>query len=41
MYYATPGLVDNKKVEREQLAGAFVVDEPGAPADDRILMINI
>jgi FtsP/CotA-like multicopper oxidase with cupredoxin domain len=41
MYYATPGTVDFDVREREQLAGAFVVDAIGARTDDRILVINI
>ena len=41
LYYATLGRVNYDISEREQLAGAFVVDARGARADDRILMINI
>jgi FtsP/CotA-like multicopper oxidase with cupredoxin domain len=41
LYYATSGIVDYDKREREQLMGALVVDPVGAQADDRILMINI
>jgi FtsP/CotA-like multicopper oxidase with cupredoxin domain len=41
LYYATPGIVDYDKREREQLMGALVVDSAGARTDDRILMINI
>lgn len=41
LYRATPGRVNNEVGEREQLAGAFVVDAAGARTDDRILMINI
>jgi FtsP/CotA-like multicopper oxidase with cupredoxin domain len=41
LYYATLGKVDYNQREREQLAGAFVVDPPGATVNDRILMINI
>ncbi len=41
MYHATPGVVDPEIREREQLAGAFVVDSIGARTDDRILVINI
>lgn len=41
MYHATPGMVDSDIREREQLAGAFVVDPIGARTDDRILVINI
>lgn len=32
---------DQADWEHEQLAGALVVDEPGAPADDRVIVINI
>ncbi|MGH7606943.1 MAG: multicopper oxidase domain-containing protein, partial [Gemmatimonadales bacterium] len=49
LYRATPGVIrrlvpgdlDPARQEREQLAGAFVVDPPGAPMDDRIFVINI
>ena len=41
LYWATPGKVNSDSTEREQLAGAFVVDPVGARTDDRILMINI
>ena len=41
LYHATPGIVDSDIREREQLAGAFVVDPVGARTDDRILVINI
>lgn len=34
-----PGLP--RRHEREQLAGAFIVDEPGAPRPDRVFVINI
>jgi FtsP/CotA-like multicopper oxidase with cupredoxin domain len=40
-YYANAGNVNFDVREREQLAGAFVVDRKGEPANDRILMINI
>jgi manganese oxidase len=41
-YYATPGVVTRTPLrEREQLSGAFIVDEPGARPDDRVLVINI
>lgn len=39
-YHAILGVPDTL-CEREQLAGAFVVDAPGAPTDDRIFVINI
>lgn len=39
-YYATAG-AESEDREREQLAGAFVVDSAGSPADERIFMINI
>lgn len=41
MYQATPGKIDPEVREREQLAGAFIVDPVGGRTDDRILMINI
>jgi FtsP/CotA-like multicopper oxidase with cupredoxin domain len=41
MYYATAGIVNYDQREREQLAGAFVIDRRGDAANDRILMINI
>ncbi len=41
MYYATPGRVNYDIREREQLAGAFVIDKRGDPVSDRIVMINI
>jgi FtsP/CotA-like multicopper oxidase with cupredoxin domain len=40
LYYAEVGRPDTL-VEREQLAGALVVDSAGARADDRIFVINI
>jgi FtsP/CotA-like multicopper oxidase with cupredoxin domain len=40
LYYAEVGRQDTL-VEREQLAGAFVVDSAGARPDDRIFVINI
>lgn len=39
-YSATPGVQDTL-VEREQLAGAFVVDSAGERPDDRIFVMNI
>src|SRR5688572_5896290 len=47
IYSATPGRIvppiraEDRRVELDQLAGAFVVDPIGAPANDRILVINI
>ena len=41
LYHATPGRVNPDSLEREQLAGAFIVDPVGGRTDDRILMINI
>lgn len=41
MYLARPGFVDNEDFEREQLIGAFVVDGPGEPTDDRVFVMNI
>ncbi|MDX2119472.1 MAG: multicopper oxidase domain-containing protein [Gemmatimonadota bacterium] len=40
LYHAVAGTVDSLH-EREQLAGAFIVDTAGAPGDDRIFVINI
>jgi len=40
-YWADAGLQDSARVEREQLAGALVVDSLGAQPDDRIFVINI
>jgi FtsP/CotA-like multicopper oxidase with cupredoxin domain len=40
LYSAAVG-VEDTVVEREQLAGAFVVDPVGARADDRIFVLNI
>ncbi len=40
LYYADVGRQDTL-VEREQLAGALVIDSAGAPTDDRIFVINI
>ncbi len=36
-----PGGPNSRPAEREQLAGALVVDPRGEPTDDRILVINI
>ena len=41
LYGGTAGVVDHEVRERETMVGAFVVDEPGARADDRIFVINI
>ncbi len=41
MYAAQAGTVDWDIREREQLAGAFVVDSVGAPADDRVFVMNV
>ncbi|HMA20709.1 MAG TPA: multicopper oxidase domain-containing protein, partial [Gemmatimonadaceae bacterium] len=41
LYRAAVGKVNWDVREREQLAGAFVIDRKGAPVSDRILMINI
>ncbi|MGD8279395.1 MAG: multicopper oxidase domain-containing protein [Gemmatimonadota bacterium] len=41
VYVARQGVVDFDNVEREQLAGAFVVDPPGGSPPDRILVMNI
>lgn len=40
-YWAVVGTIDHDKDEQEQLAGAFIVDPPGARQDDRIFVINI
>ena len=41
LYRATAGTVDWDVREREQLAGALVVDAPGARTDDRIFVMNV
>ena len=41
LYRATAGTVDWDKSEREQLAGAFIVDKQGSTSDDRVMVINI
>ena len=42
VYLATPGIWDyNKAGEREQSAGALIVDEPGKIPADRVFVINI
>jgi manganese oxidase len=47
IYSATPGHIvpparaEDRRVEQDQLAGAFVVDPIGAPVNDRVLVINI
>ena len=41
LYYATPGIVNYDIREREQLAGALIIDEKGAKPDDRVIVINI
>jgi FtsP/CotA-like multicopper oxidase with cupredoxin domain len=41
LYWADAGVQDTLRVEREQLAGALVVDSAGARPDDRIFVINI
>ena len=41
MYFARPGVVDNAMYEREQLVGAFIVDPPTGPTDDRVMVLNI
>lgn len=40
-YVARQGVLDIDYVEREQLAGALVVDPPGGSPPDRILVMNI
>jgi len=42
-YYATPGVISRTPDfrEREELSGAFIVDERGARTDDRVMVINI
>jgi FtsP/CotA-like multicopper oxidase with cupredoxin domain len=39
-YHASPGKIDTNVREREQGAGALIVDAVGARTDDRILVIN-
>ena len=41
LYYATPGIVNYELREREQLAGALIVDEKGSRPNDRVIVINI
>ncbi|HEX9895917.1 MAG TPA: multicopper oxidase domain-containing protein [Gemmatimonadales bacterium] len=46
LYWAVPGAVDTSGgrasfAEREQLAGAFIVDPPGGSPPDRVFVINI
>jgi FtsP/CotA-like multicopper oxidase with cupredoxin domain len=41
LYYATAGTMNYDIREREQLTGALVVDDVGAPPDDRIFVLNI
>lgn len=41
LYGASPGRLDNNVREREQLAGALVIDSANARTDDRIFVINI
>jgi FtsP/CotA-like multicopper oxidase with cupredoxin domain len=40
-YSADVGVKDTAKFEREQLAGAFIVDSAGAAVPDRVFVINI
>lgn len=40
-YSADAGLKDTAKFEREQLAGAFIVDSAGPAVPDRVFVINI
>jgi FtsP/CotA-like multicopper oxidase with cupredoxin domain len=41
IYFATAGFHNPDSVEREQLAGALIVDPKGSRANDRVLVINI
>jgi FtsP/CotA-like multicopper oxidase with cupredoxin domain len=41
LYRGTAGTVDWDQREREQLSGAFIVDEKGSKANDRVMMISI
>lgn len=41
LYYATLGTINYDIREREQLTGAFVIDEVGARTDDRIFVMDI
>ncbi|MDQ3696694.1 MAG: multicopper oxidase domain-containing protein [Gemmatimonadota bacterium] len=41
LYSASAGVLDNLEREREQLAGALVIDSAGGRSDDRIFVINI
>lgn len=40
LYFARPGVID-PNYEREQLVGAFIVDDESGPTDDRVLVMNI
>ena len=40
-YLVHPGVVDLDVREREQMAGAIVIDAPGERTDDRVFVINI
>ena len=41
LYRGRAGTIDYDRYEREQLAGAFVVDSMATPTPDRILVVNI
>ncbi|HEX6693769.1 MAG TPA: multicopper oxidase domain-containing protein [Longimicrobiales bacterium] len=41
MYRVTPGIPDWDVLEREQMVGALIVDEPGPRPDDRVFVLNI
>jgi FtsP/CotA-like multicopper oxidase with cupredoxin domain len=41
LYFATAGTVNYDIREREQLTGAFVIDELGARTDDRIFVMDV
>jgi len=41
LYLARPGVVDYDEREREQLAGALVVDPQNGPVEDRVFVMNI
>jgi FtsP/CotA-like multicopper oxidase with cupredoxin domain len=41
LYRAEPGVVDREVRDRSTAGGAFVVDARGAPADDRVFVMNL
>ncbi len=41
LYSAREGAVDPERAEREQLAGALIIDKKGSRPNDRVMVINI